>query len=50
LRLLVCTVAIAAAAANFLLIRWMLGSGVMGRTLIPGLADFSPTYNRGVSF
>src|SRR5438477_12293483 len=28
----------------------MIGSGVIGRVLIPGLADFAPTFNRGVSF
>jgi len=36
--------------ANFLFVQFMLRSGVMGKTLIPGLADFSPTLNRGVSF
>jgi len=36
-------------AANFFLLRLMLAAGV-GRTLIPGLLDFSPTFNRGVSF
>jgi len=28
----------------------MWGFGVIGQALIPGLADFSPTFNRGVSF
>jgi signal peptidase II len=28
----------------------MWGIGVMGQTLIPGLVDFSPAFNRGVSF
>lgn len=37
-------------AANFLLVQVMLRAGVTGHTLIPGLADFSPTFNRGVSF
>jgi len=49
-RLLAFVIAIATATANFLLVRFMLGSGVIGHTLIPGLADFSPTFNRGVSF
>jgi hypothetical protein len=37
------------AAVNFF---WFIydGSGVTGRVLIPGLADFAPTFNRGVSF
>ena len=37
-------------AVNFILVQYMLGTGVMGRVLIPGLADFAPTFNRGVSF
>jgi signal peptidase II len=41
--------AIAVFAANFFFLRLMLAIGV-GQTLIPGLLDFSPTYNRGVSF
>ena len=28
----------------------MWGVGVIGQALIPGLADFRPTFNRGVSF
>jgi signal peptidase II len=38
------------AAANFLLVQTAMGAGVTGRVLIPGLADFTPTFNRGVSF
>jgi signal peptidase II len=37
-------------AANFVLVQWMLGIGVTGQTLIPGLVDFRPALNRGVSF
>ena len=37
-------------AANFVLVQWILGIGVTGQRLIPGLADFRPAYNRGVSF
>ena len=37
-------------AGNFVLVQWVWGFGVIGQTLIPGLADFSPTFNRGVSF
>ena len=50
LRLSALGIAISAAVANFLLVQYMLGSGVVGRVLIPGLADFSPTLNPGVSF
>jgi signal peptidase II len=37
-------------AVNFILVQYMWGTGVTGRVLIPGLADFAPTFNRGVSF
>jgi signal peptidase II len=37
-------------AVNYILVQYMLGTGVTGRVLIPGLADFAPTFNRGVSF
>jgi signal peptidase II len=50
LRQLAFGIAILMAAANFLFVQFMLRLGVMGKTLIPGLADFSPTFNRGVSF
>lgn len=40
----------ALAAANFLLIELLWGTGIVSRVLIPGLADFRPTLNRGVSF
>jgi signal peptidase II len=36
-------------AAN-LLVQDMLGTGVTTQVLIPGLLDFAPTFNRGVSF
>ena len=35
---------------NFVLVRWMLGFGVIGQTLIPDLVYFRPAFNRGVSF
>ena len=38
------------ALANVLLVQFMLGSGVTGHTILAGLADFSPTLNRGISF
>jgi signal peptidase II len=47
-RLSILAIAISTAIANFLLDRYMQGSA--GRVLIPRLADFSPTLNRGVSF
>jgi signal peptidase II len=37
-------------AANFVLVQWILGIGVTEQRLIPGLADFRPAFNRGVSF
>ncbi|HJT42907.1 MAG TPA: signal peptidase II [Rhizomicrobium sp.] len=40
----------ALAAANILVIQLMWGTGATGRVLIPGLADFRPAFNRGVSF
>jgi len=40
----------ALAAANFLLIEFLWRIGTTSRALIPGLADFRPTLNRGVSF
>ncbi len=43
-------IAIATAAADFLAVRFLMGSGVTGRVLVSGLADFRPTFNRGVSF
>jgi len=49
-RLSAFAIAIAAAVANFLLVQFLWASGVAGRVLIPGLADFSPTHNRGISF
>ena len=36
--------------ANFLVIQLLWGTGITSRVLIPGLADFRPTLNRGVSF
>jgi signal peptidase II len=50
LRWLAAGLAVFIAVANFFLGQTMLGIGVMGRVLIPGLADFTPTFNRGVSF
>jgi signal peptidase II len=50
LRWLAAGLAIFIVAANFFLVQTMLGTGVTGRVLIPGLADFAPTFNRGVSF
>ena len=50
LRWLAAGVAAFVAAANFLLVQTTMGAGVTGRVLIPGLADFTPTFNRGVSF
>lgn len=50
LRLFVFAIAIATAAANFFIVHFMLGAGVMGLSLIPGLADLRPTWNHGVSF
>ena len=43
-------VAVFTVAANFLLVKIILGTGVTNLVLIPGLADFAPTFNRGVSF
>jgi signal peptidase II len=43
-------VAVAALAANILFQRFAMPIGVESRVLIPGLADFSPAWNRGVSF
>lgn len=37
-------------AGNFFLNQLLWGTGMMGRVLIPGLADFRPALNRGVSF
>jgi lipoprotein signal peptidase len=37
-------------AANILLQRFLTTVGVERRVLIPGLADFQPAWNRGVSF
>ena len=37
-------------AANILLERFLMKMGSAGRQLIPGLADFRPLSNRGVSF
>jgi signal peptidase II len=42
--------AVCIVAVNFILVQYMWGTGVTGRVLIPGLADFAPTFNRGVSF
>jgi signal peptidase II len=50
LRWLAAGLAVFIAAVNFFLVQYMRGTGVMGRVLIPGLADFAPTFNRGVSF
>jgi signal peptidase II len=50
LRWLAAGVAVLIVAANFVLVQAMMGTGVTGRVLIPGLADFAPTFNRGVSF
>ena len=50
LRVLAFGLAALISAANFVLVQWMLGIGVTGQRLIPGLADFRPAFNRGVSF
>jgi signal peptidase II len=39
-----------ALAANIVIQRFLMNVGVEGRVLIPGLADFRPAWNRGVSF
>ena len=49
-RWLAAGVAVVTVAANFLLVKFISGSGVTDLVLIPGLADFAPTFNRGVSF
>jgi signal peptidase II len=50
LRLSAYAIAVLTAAANFLFAQYILGLGAVATVLIPGLADFSPTLNRGVSF
>jgi len=50
LRWLAAGVAVFTVAANFLLVKIISGTGVTNLVLIPGLADFTPTFNRGVSF
>ena len=50
LRWLAAGVAVFTVAANFLLVKFISGTGVTDLVLIPGLADFAPTFNRGVSF
>ena len=50
LRWLAIVAAILTVVANFLLVKYISGPHVMGRVLIPGFADFAPTFNRGVSF
>jgi len=49
-RVLAFGIAISAAIANLFVVRFIWRSGVTGKVLIPGLPDFSPTLNRGVSF
>ena len=49
-RWLAAGVAVFTVAANFLLVKFISGTGVTDLVLIPGLADFAPTFNRGVSF
>ena len=43
-------VAALALAANIVFQRLLMNVGVEGRVLIPGLADFRPAWNRGISF
>ena len=43
-------VAALALAANIVFQRFLMNGGAEGRVLIPGLADFRPAWNRGVSF
>jgi signal peptidase II len=50
LRWLAAGVAVFIAAANFFLVQYVWGSGFMSRVLIPGVLDFAPTLNPGVSF
>ena len=50
LRVLAFGLAALISATNFVLVQWMLGIGLTGQRLIPGLADFRPAFNRGVSF
>jgi len=49
-RWLAAGVAVVTVAANFLLVKFISGTGVTDLVLIPGVADFAPTFNRGVSF
>ena len=44
------SVAALALAANIVFQRFLMNGGAEGRVLIPGLADFRPAWNRGVSF
>jgi signal peptidase II len=48
--LLAAGMAVIIAAANFFLGPYLLGTGVKHLVLIPGLLDFAPTFNHGVSF
>ena len=50
LRWLAAGMAVFTVVANFLLVKYISGAGVTNLVLIPGLADFAPTFNRGVSF
>jgi len=49
-RWLAAGVAVVTVAANFVLVKFISGTGVTDLVLIPGVADFAPTFNRGVSF
>jgi len=50
LRWLAAVMAVVTVAANVLLVKFISGTGVTDLVLIPGFADFAPTFNRGVSF
>ena len=49
-RLAAIGVAALALAANIVFQRFLMNIGAEGRVLIPGLADFRPAWNRGISF
>jgi signal peptidase II len=49
-RAIAAAVAALALAANIAFQRFLVNSSLEGRVLIPGLADFRPAWNRGVSF